>query len=635
MRNTVTIKMLIIILLLGTLEEGFAQESMEDQIVNFEKKLKAFKEHLKLPGLSAVILKDQKVIWKSGMGYADIENGIKATPQTQYQLASITKPIGSIVLLQQMEHGLLDLEQPISDFDTTLDTSGQVNLSHLITHTSEGESPGYAFNYNGNLYSLLGIPLKRLSGKSFRTLASENIFKPLEMNSTVSNPADPEILERFYSYQSSLGKQPGIPSGKGKRYKLCDLYEYNNRSYGFTYWLMTKLIAGALNNEGLDTSGYIYNPNLKLKKKSQKEFNKFYKSSESEVVATLTRMAKPYKLNEKYELIPGRYSMFFSMGAGHISSVEDLAKLDIALDQNRLISEASKEAAFTAYKTPEGETIPYGLGWFVQDYHGTKLVWHGGEWDCASGLYFKIPSDNLTLIVLSNSRKLSEAFSMGAGDVLNSGVAMEFFRIFYLNEHLDEKDPDIDWSEDPAHIASAVGAVETPALRELYLKQIHVMGMMFQHMGDTLTYKALLKNLKEQGNFSIEADKEIREMPSIAEISEVGNQVDRSVDFSIKVPSSLKIYAIGEGFGDQMFDFGWITEMESGKVVWNMDIAKTLDAGGDGKNRKVDTTIDLPDGHYRLHYKSDDSHSYLNWNSLPPDSWYWGIKIYQSDSKSR
>ena len=77
-----------------------------------------------------------------------------------------------------------------------------------------------------------------------------------------------------------------------------------------------------------------------------------------------------------------------------------------------------------------------------------------------------------------------------------------------------------------------------------------------------------------------------------------------------------------------MFDYGWIESAETGKAIWEMKHGETAHAGGAGKNRKVDTVVMLPAGKYRLRYKADDSHSYDNWNSLPPDVNFWGIAVY-------
>jgi hypothetical protein len=77
-----------------------------------------------------------------------------------------------------------------------------------------------------------------------------------------------------------------------------------------------------------------------------------------------------------------------------------------------------------------------------------------------------------------------------------------------------------------------------------------------------------------------------------------------------------------------MFDYGWIESAETGKAIWEMKHGETTHAGGADKNRKVDAVVQLPAGKYRLRYKADDSHSYDNWNSLPPDVNFWGIAVY-------
>ena len=58
---------------------------------------------------------------------------------------------------------------------------------------------------------------------------------------------------------------------------------------------------------------------------------------------------------------------------------------------------------------------------------------------------------------------------------------------------------------------------------------------------------------------------------------------------------------------------------------------ETTHAGGAGKNRKADTVVTLPQGNYRLRYKSDDSHSFDNWNSIPPDINFWGIALFAKE----
>jgi len=126
---------------------------------------------------------------------------------------------------------------------------------------------------------------------------------------------------------------------------------------------------------------------------------------------------------------------------------------------------------------------------------------------------------------------------------------------------------------------------------------------------------------------------EQRDRNMIAQIIRVGDDADEDKRFKIEKTSRVRVYAIGEGQNRQMYDYGWIENAKTGEVVWEMTYSMTFHAGGHRKNRMVNTTILLDKGEYVLHYQSDDSHSYGNWNVDPPeDSQYWGITIYKDES---
>lgn len=122
------------------------------------------------------------------------------------------------------------------------------------------------------------------------------------------------------------------------------------------------------------------------------------------------RLAKPYHVDSLGRVVPSEPPPPQGDGAagGVISTAMDLARFDIALDQGRLISTASRAAMWSAGRSPSGSALPYGLGWFVQDFGDEKLLWHTGLWDGAySALYLKAPSRRLTLILLANSEGLN------------------------------------------------------------------------------------------------------------------------------------------------------------------------------------------------------------------------------------
>jgi len=118
-------------------------------------------------------------------------------------------------------------------------------------------------------------------------------------------------------------------------------------------------------------------------------------------------------------------------GGGMISTVLDLAKFDIAMDRNLIVSDASKEAMFTSTISNSGQPLPYGLGWFVQEHEGVKIVWHYGWAPKAySSLILKVPQEEVTLILLANSDGASAPFRLGAGNVLTSPFAIMFINLF-------------------------------------------------------------------------------------------------------------------------------------------------------------------------------------------------------------
>ncbi len=125
----------------------------------------------------------------------------------------------------------------------------------------------------------------------------------------------------------------------------------------------------------------------------------------------IARVAKPYNWQGK-QISPITMNYGFNPAAGIMSSVADLAKYSIAIDEKRFLKPETWEKIFTPYVTPKAKTIQYGLGWFVKDYKGLKIVWHTGWWYGYSTLLIKIPAKDLTFIILANSQDLSRPFYM-------------------------------------------------------------------------------------------------------------------------------------------------------------------------------------------------------------------------------
>lgn len=106
----------------------------------------------------------------------------------------------------------------------------------------------------------------------------------------------------------------------------------------------------------------------------------------------------------------------------------------------------------------------------------------------------------------------------------------------------------------------------------------------------------------------------------------------RSEGFTLKVPMRVHVYALGEGTGGQMHDYGTILDATTRRPVWIMDYDRTGHAGGAEKNRLAEDVVELAPGGYIVRYITDDSHAYGDWNaSAPDDEASWGITLYCED----
>ncbi len=124
----------------------------------------------------------------------------------------------------------------------------------------------------------------------------------------------------------------------------------------------------------------------------------------------LRSLATPYHYDSSGRLVPSSPPPPQGDGAagGVVASARDLARFDVALMTDRLISPALRAAMWTPSRSPDGVALPYGLGWFVGIVGGRAAVWHTGLWEAKySALYLKLLSDKpqarLTLILLANS----------------------------------------------------------------------------------------------------------------------------------------------------------------------------------------------------------------------------------------
>ncbi len=330
-----------------------SQKPLEKRLARFESQADELRKLLKIPGMSAVILKDQKVIWAKGFGYADAEKQVPATPDTLYHIASLTKTFAATLLMQLVEQGKLDLNEPMSHYSADF-KDDSVKIKHLLSHTSEG-TPGERYQYNGNRYDYLTAVIEKKYGISLRELLVKTFFEPLGMSESVPSH---DIIDNA-KWAETLGKD------------RIENYRTN-----------------------------------------------------------LTKFARPYTLYGS-EIVAAPYPpKDLGAAAGLLSTVIDMAKYDAAIDAHTFIKQQTQDIAWTPFVSNSGKPLPHGLGWFAENYHGLKLIWHYGHWGTGfSATYLKVPDKHLSLILLANTEALSDAFYQ-TGGIETNPFACTFLRLF-------------------------------------------------------------------------------------------------------------------------------------------------------------------------------------------------------------
>lgn len=169
------------------------------------------------------------------------------------------------------------------------------------------------------------------------------------------------------------------------------------------------------------------------------------------------------------------------------------------------------------------------------------------------------------------------------------------YAAFYATD--DTHDPS-EWNAQPPHDPDAWGLTITVADGTA---RAGVKSFAYEHVAQAATFLALTR---------------------------VGDGASKQRGFTLTRPMDVRVYALGEGRDGRMYDYGWITSAGSRQRVWEMRYDNTESAGGDRKNRLVDTTLHLQKGSYVVHYISDDSHSAEEWNApAPADGQHWGITL--------
>ncbi|MEM7530998.1 MAG: serine hydrolase domain-containing protein [Chloroflexota bacterium] len=186
--------------------------------------LQSIVESFELAGLAVGIVQGDELAYAQGFGVHNIETGTPITPNSVFYTASISKTFVATAIMQLVEMGSVDLDEPVITYLTyfTLNDESVSNITirHMLSHISGMpdvedyywdqptddvdalenyvrslhehtllSTPGEAFAYSNMAYEVLGDVIAKVTGQPFETTINEIIFKPLGMsNSTFLRP---------------------------------------------------------------------------------------------------------------------------------------------------------------------------------------------------------------------------------------------------------------------------------------------------------------------------------------------------------------------------------------------------------------------------------------------------------------
>jgi CubicO group peptidase (beta-lactamase class C family) len=328
----------------------------EQRMMLFTRYLEPLRIQADIPGLSAAITSNGRIIWEGGLGFADLEARVAAAPHTPYRIASITKTATSTLLMQCVEAGRLSLDAPIRTYTTTFTTTepdANATVRQVLAMASDATA-GSRYRYDGDRFLALTPVVDACTGVPYRVALAR------------------QILDRI-----------GMPDSV---------------------------------------------PGQDLEAQTEAASAAFDPATLARYRAVLARIAKPYVVRNRRPTLSEYPPKGINASAGLVSTVQDLARYDAAIDAHLLMSSSTQLMAWTPFRLASGRDAPYALGWFVQSTAAGRAVWHYGQWPTFSSLILKLPDRGVTLILLANSDGLSSRFPLVSGDVAVSPFARAFIQ---------------------------------------------------------------------------------------------------------------------------------------------------------------------------------------------------------------
>ncbi len=319
------------------------------------------------PGAAVLLMQDGKPVLRKGYGLAEIELGVPIQPDMVFRVGSVTKEFTSACVLMLAEQGRLRLDDDIASYLPDYPAGGRrITIEQLLTHTS-------------GIRSYTDMPAWGARMREDWTLSElVDFFK--------NEPFDFEPGARWH-YDNSGYVLLGVI-----------LERVTGKKYGD---LVSEMIFRPL---GMKDTRYGSDEPIIPHRVSG-----YQKTPSGVVNAPFLSMTQP-----------------FSAGA-IVSTVDDLARWQAALDSGAILTPPSRKKMWTPVALPDGTPTRYGYGWDIWSYEGHPVVEHGGSINGFQSANMRWPDDRLYVAVLSNCGGCSDprALALGAATILIGKPSMD------------------------------------------------------------------------------------------------------------------------------------------------------------------------------------------------------------------
>ncbi|MDB4912766.1 MAG: hypothetical protein JWM95_410 [Gemmatimonadetes bacterium] len=297
------------------------------------------------PGLALAVIKDGRVVLRRGYGLANLEHGIRITPETIFDVASLSKQFTGLAIAMLVTEGRVKLSDDVRKYIPELPLLPQpITIEHLVHHTSGVRDWPGALSIGGWRYDDV-ITFQQTLGVAYRA--------------------------------QSLNFQPGAE------------HLYSNTGYNLLAEVVTRVTGQSLAQW---TQAQLFGPLGMTRSHFRTDFREVIANRASGYAQGRDGAWRTITDNLS---APGSSSLF--------STADDLARWLINYGSLAVGGSAAHQLMRTPGRLNDGSVVPYAFGILTGSYRGMPMITHSGAWASFATYTVYMPEQRLGIAVLANS----------------------------------------------------------------------------------------------------------------------------------------------------------------------------------------------------------------------------------------